>query len=35
MTRCDIHEFGEPDSELEDLVNDWNNINLKRMHGLR
>ena len=29
MTRCDIHEFGEPDSEREDLVNDWNNINLR------
>jgi len=29
MTRCDIHELGEPDSERDDLVNDWNNINLR------
>lgn len=28
MNRCDIHDFGEPDSMPEDLVNDWNNINL-------
>ena len=30
MTRCDIHEWGEPDSEMEDLVNDWKNINLEK-----
>ncbi len=30
MIRCDIHEWGEPDSEMEDLVNDWKNINLEK-----
>jgi len=30
MNRCDISEYGESDSELEDLVNDWNNIDLGR-----
>lgn len=30
MTRCDIHEWGEPDSEQDDLVNDWKNINLEK-----
>lgn len=28
MIRCDIHESGEADSELEDLVNDWGEIDL-------
>lgn len=28
MIRCDIAYSGEADSELEDLVNDWNEINL-------
>lgn len=28
MNRSDISEYGESDSELEDLVNDWNNIDL-------
>jgi mycothiol synthase len=29
MIRCDIADFGEPDSAKEDLLNDWNNINLR------
>ena len=28
MIRCDIYESGEADSEMEDLVNDWGNIDL-------
>ncbi len=30
MIRCDIHDSGEPDSEMEDLVNDWGNIDLNQ-----
>jgi len=30
MIRCDIHDSGEPDSEMEDLVNDWDNIDLNQ-----
>jgi len=30
MIRCDIHESGEADSEMEDLVNDWDNIDLEQ-----
>jgi mycothiol synthase len=30
MSQCDIHEFGEADSSMEDLLNDWNNISLKK-----
>ena len=30
MIRCDIHSSGEADSEMEDLLNDWNNIDLGR-----
>ncbi len=29
LSQCDIHEFGEANSSMEDLLNDWNNINLK------
>lgn len=29
MIRCDISEYGEPDSEMEELVNDWENIDLE------
>jgi len=30
MVRCDISEYGEPDSDLEDLVFDWGQIDLSR-----
>jgi mycothiol synthase len=30
MVRCDVSEYGEPDSSLEDLLYDWQRINLKR-----
>lgn len=30
MIRCDIHESGEADSEMEDLTNDWNNLDLSQ-----
>ena len=30
MIRCDIHDSGEADSEMEDLVNDWQNIDLSQ-----
>ncbi len=30
MIRCDISEYGEPDSDLDDLLGDWNDINLDR-----
>jgi hypothetical protein len=30
MIRCDIHYSGEADSEMEDLINDWQNIDLSQ-----
>lgn len=30
MIRCDIHDSGEADSEMEDLVHDWQNIDLSQ-----
>lgn len=30
LIRCDISEYGEPDSEIEELVHEWDQINLKR-----
>ena len=30
MIRCDIHESGEPDSEMEDLVGDWKELDLEQ-----
>jgi ribosomal protein S18 acetylase RimI-like enzyme len=30
LNRCDIAEYGEPDSAMEDLLNDWNNIDLRQ-----
>lgn len=30
MLRCDIHDSGQVDSIMEDLVNDWNNIDLNK-----
>ena len=30
MVMCDIGEFGEPDSSLDDLLNDWGRIDLAR-----
>jgi mycothiol synthase len=29
MKRCEIEEYGEPDSSLEDLLNDWEQMNLE------
>jgi len=28
MVRCDVSEYGEPDSDLEDLLHEWGQINL-------
>ena len=28
MITCDIAEYGEPDSSLDDLLHDWRGINL-------
>jgi len=30
MIRCDIHESGEADSEMEDLVGDWKELDLEQ-----
>jgi len=30
MIRCDIHESGEADSEMEDLVSDWKELDLNQ-----
>jgi len=30
MIRCDISEYGEPDSDLDDLLRDWESIDLDR-----
>lgn len=30
MVRCDIAEYGEPDSDLPDLLHDWSQIDLSR-----
>ena len=30
MIRCDIHESGEADSEMEDLVGDWKQLDLSK-----
>lgn len=30
MIRCDISEYGEPDSDLEDLLGDWEGIDLNQ-----
>jgi ribosomal protein S18 acetylase RimI-like enzyme len=30
MIRCDVAYSGEPDSEMEDLLNDWENIDLNQ-----
>lgn len=30
MVACDVAEFGEPDSSLEDLVDEWADINLEQ-----
>jgi len=30
MIRCDIHESGEADSDMEDLVNDWENLDMNQ-----
>jgi mycothiol synthase len=30
MIRCDIAEYGEPDSDMEDLLHEWGQIDLQR-----
>ncbi|MCK4898841.1 MAG: hypothetical protein KAS38_08685 [Anaerolineales bacterium] len=30
LIRCDISEYGEPDSDIEDVQLDWSQIDLKR-----
>lgn len=30
MIACDIAEYGEPDSDIEDLLYDWQSINLEQ-----
>jgi mycothiol synthase len=30
IARCDVHDYGEPDTELEDLIFDWQRIDLAR-----
>ena len=30
LIRCDIGEYGDPDSEIEDLVHEWSQIDLQR-----
>jgi ribosomal protein S18 acetylase RimI-like enzyme len=30
MERCDVHDYGEPDSDMEDLIHGWGQIDLEQ-----